>query len=127
MPQSRQQSRSSGDWFSSWPRTEVKRASRVVHRGVQREHRDPVAVLEGQPHTEVPLQRAAYRVTRERAQQLATCLLVRRRRLVVGELSAVHLQLGHQRADHLPCVGQGGPDAVDEFGFVDLASLGLFE
>jgi len=86
-----------------------------------------VTVLEGQPHTEVPLQRAAYRVTRQRTQQLATCLLVRRGRLVVGEVSAVHLQLCHQGADHLPCIGQGGPDAVDEFRFVDLASLGLFE
>lgn len=99
----------------------------LVDRGVKREHGHPVAVLEGQPHTEVPLQRAAYRVTRERTQQLTACLLVRRRRLVVGEGSAVHLQLGHQGADHLPCVGQGGPDAVDEVSFVDLASLGLFE
>ncbi len=100
---------------------------RLVHRAVQREHRHPVAVLEGQAYTEVPLQRAAYRVTRERTQQLTACLLVRRRRLVVGERSAVDLQLSHQGADHLPCVRQGGPDAVDEFSFVDLASLGLFE
>src|SRR3954454_1427003 len=100
---------------------------RLVDRGVQREHRHPVAVLEGQPHTEVPLQRAAYRVTRERTQQLTACLLVRRGRLVVGERATVDLQLGHQGADHLPCVGQGGPDAVDESSFVDLASLGLFE
>ena len=64
---------------------------------------------------------------RQRAQQLTARVLVRRRRLVVGERSAVDLQLGHQGADHLPCVGQGGPDAVDEFGFVDLASLGLLE
>jgi hypothetical protein len=99
----------------------------VVHRAVQREHRHPVAVLEGQAHPEVPLQRTAYRVTRERTQQLAARLLVRRRRLVVGEVAAVHLQLSHQGADHLPCVGQGNPDAVDEFRFVDLASLGLFE
>jgi hypothetical protein len=70
---------------------------------------------------------AAYRVTRERTQQLTARLLVRRRRLVVGERTAVDLQLSHQGADHLPCVRQGGPDAVDEFSFVDLASLGLFE
>jgi hypothetical protein len=86
-----------------------------------------VAVLEGQPHPEVPLQGAAYRVARKGTQQLTPCLLVRRGRLVVGELTAVDLQLSHQGADHLPCIGQGGPDAVDEFGFVDLASLGLLE
>ncbi|CAM5260476.1 hypothetical protein SHIRM173S_09592 [Streptomyces hirsutus] len=86
-----------------------------------------MAVLEGQPDTEVPLQRSADRVTRERTQQLTACLLVRRGRLVVGELSTVDLQLSHQGTDHLPRVGQGGPDAVDEVSFVDLASLGLFE
>jgi len=86
-----------------------------------------MAVLEGETHSEVPLQRTANGITREGAQQLTTCLLVRRRRLVVGELSTVHLQLCHQRTDHLPCVGQGGPDAVDESRFVDLASLGLFQ
>ncbi|EFE67045.1 predicted protein [Streptomyces viridosporus ATCC 14672] len=37
---------------------------RLVDRGVEREHGHPVAVLEGQPNTEVPLQRTAYRVTR---------------------------------------------------------------
>ncbi len=106
---------------------EVKRASRSSTDRVERENRDAVAVLKGEPHTEVALQRTTDGVTRQRAQQLAACLLVRRRRLIVGELSAVHLQLGHQRADHPPCVGQGGPDAVDKCGFVDLASLGLFE
>ena len=59
----------------------------VVDRRVQREYRDPVAVLEGEPHTEVPLQRAAYRVAGQRAQQLTSGLLVRRRGLVVGELA----------------------------------------
>src|SRR6185503_15592289 len=50
----------------------------LVDSRVQREHGHPMAVLEGEPHTEVPLQRAAYGVTRERAQQLPACLLVRR-------------------------------------------------
>ena len=120
-----QQSRSSRRLVQQLPADRGEAGVALVDRGVEREHRDPVAVLEGEAHPEVPLQRTADRVTRQRAQQLAACLLVRRRHLVVGELSAVDLQLGHQRADHLPGVGQGGPDAVDELGFVDLASLGL--
>src|SRR5207244_1938998 len=72
-------------------------------------------------------QGAAGRVTPERTQQLSARLLVRRQRLVGGERTAVDLQLSNEGADHLPCVRQGGPDAVDEFSFVDLASLGLFE
>ncbi|GAA3044779.1 hypothetical protein GCM10020000_25510 [Streptomyces olivoverticillatus] len=86
-----------------------------------------MAVLERQADPEVSLQRTADRVTRQGAQQLPARLLVRRRRPVVGELTAVDPELGHQGADHLPCVRQGGPDAVDKIGFVDLASLGLIK
>jgi len=86
-----------------------------------------MAVLECETDPEVPLERAAYGVAREGAKQLATRVLIRRWDLVVGELSPIHLELCHQRTDHLPCVGQGCPDAIDKFGFIDLASLGLFE
>ena len=98
-----------------------------VDGGVEGEDGDPMAVLEREPDPEVPLQSAAYGVTGQCAQQLAARLLVRGRDLVVGELPTLTLELSHQRADQLPRVRQGGPDAVDEFRFVDLASLGLYE
>src|SRR5690606_12673442 len=67
-----------------------------------REDGDTVAVLEREPHTEVALQRAAHGVARQDAQQLAAGLFVRRRGQVVGEIAAVHLEPGHQPADHVP-------------------------
>jgi [acyl-carrier-protein] S-malonyltransferase len=99
----------------------------LVRSGPGREDCDPVAVLERQADTEVPLQRTPDRITRQRTEQLATGLLRRRRDLVVGELAAVDLLLGDQGADQGPGVGQGVADAVDEFPLVDLASLGLLE
>jgi hypothetical protein len=82
-----------------------------------------VAVLKGQLDPEVAFQRAAHGVAGEDPQELAAGLLVRRWRPVVGELPAVHLETGHQTADHFPRVRQRGANALDERRVVDLTLL----
>jgi hypothetical protein len=46
---------------------------------------------------------------------------------VVGELAVGRVQVGGDLADHVPGVGQGLADAVDELGVAHLAGLGAFQ
>jgi hypothetical protein len=86
-----------------------------------------VAVLEGQLHAEVPFQPAADRVGGQGPQQLPPFSLAGRWRGVVREIRWAALQIGHDPADHLPCVGQRAADTRDELGVGDVAVLGALQ
>ncbi|CAM5502449.1 hypothetical protein SALBM217S_05800 [Streptomyces griseoloalbus] len=123
----RQQSRIPATGRGVGGRTEVKRASvswteessgnTATRWQFWKASRTPKAEFSAPP----------YRVTRERTQQLTACARPAGacgcRRMLRRAASA-----GPPGADHLPRVGQGGPDAVGRKlarSFVDLASLGL--
>src|SRR4051794_17030062 len=79
--------------------------------GLAGEDPDAVTVLEGELDAEVAFDAAAHRVAGQDAQELASCLLVRRRDMVVGELPTGHLELGDQTADQVPGIRKGRTDA----------------
>jgi hypothetical protein len=86
-----------------------------------------VAVLEGEPDTEVAFGGGAHRVAGHHPQQLAPGGVVRGRYLVIGVVGAAGVQVLGQVADELPGVGQRCLDAGGERGIVDIAVAGLVE